>query len=382
MDKRIMGRNQESVSLLGFGCMRFPLTADGKIDEVMSEKLLDTAYAAGVNYFDTAWPYHDGTSEPFVGRILNKYPRDSYYLATKFPCWEANTLEDAKRVFKRQLERLDKSYFDFYMLHALDKNSWDKMVRLGIVDYFAEVQEQGLIRNYGFSFHDDYDVFEEIASYRAWDFLQIQYNYMDIDEQAGDKGYALTEKLGIPIIVMEPVKGGNLAALPGDISQELMSIDPEKSVASWALRWVADHPQVKLILSGMTTMDQVLDNIATVSPHVPLTEAEQVAIANVRSALRDRVNNGCTGCRYCMPCPYGVDIPANFRLWNVYGIFQSPGDVMWSWGNAIDDDKKAKNCTECGACEEACPQKIEIRRDLKKLQIEMDTVFAANKGKI
>lgn len=381
MDKRSMGRNGEKVSLLGFGCMRFPVTKDEKIDEIEAEKMLDAAYAGGVNYYDTAWPYHNGTSEAFVGRAMKKYPRDSFYFATKFPCWAAKTLDDAKRIFNVQLEHLQTDYVDFYMLHALDKGSWDRMVSLGIVDYFATLLEEGRIKNYGFSFHDSYEAFEEIASYRAWDFLQIQYNYMDIDEQAGDKGYALAKKLGIPIIVMEPIKGGNLASFPQEITSLFTNVRPVGSTASWALRWVAHHDQVKLILSGMTTMEQVKDNLNTFSPFVPLSPEEESAIVSVREALRKRVNNGCTGCRYCMPCPYGVDIPANFSLWNLYGVFQSPGDVMWNWGNAIADDKKAKNCAKCGVCEEACPQHIEIRRDLAILQVEMDAVYAANKGK-
>lgn len=381
MDKRSMGRNGEKVSLLGFGCMRFPLTKDGKIDETESQKMLDAAYAGGVNYYDTAWPYHEGTSEPFVGRAMKKYPRDSFYFATKFPCWEAKTLEDAKRIFELQLGRLQTDYIDFYMLHALDKGSWDRMLSLGIVDYFAGLLEEGRIRNYGFSFHDSYEAFEEIASYRAWDFLQIQYNYMDIDEQAGDKGYALAKKLGIPVIVMEPIKGGNLASFPNEITSLLTDVRPGVSTASWALRWVADHDQVRLILSGMSSMEQVTDNMKTFSPFLPLSPEDSTAIDKVREALRKRVNNGCTGCRYCMPCPYGVDIPANFSLWNLYGVFQSPGDVIWSWGTAMSENQKAKNCAKCGLCETACPQGIEIRRDLDLVQVEMDAVYAANKGK-
>ena len=379
MDKRTMGQTGEDVSILGFGCMRFPLTADKKIDEIEAEKLLDAAYAAGVNYFDTAWPYHEGTSEPFVGRVLNKYDRQSYYLATKFPHWEVQTKEDAKRIFEKQLERLDKDYIDFYLLHALGKDSWEKCVRLGIVELFDEMKAAGKIRHYGFSFHHEYDVFETIMKYRKWDFVQIQLNYLDVDEQAGIKGYRLAEELGVPVIVMEPVKGGNLSHFPEEINSAMQNADATKSTASWALRWVADLPNVKLVLSGMTTMDQVKDNLATFSPFVPLTQEEHRAIDTVRDMLRKRVNNGCTACGYCMPCPYGVDIPWNFAAWNVYGIFRNPGDVLWQWGVGDEEKKKAQNCVECGACEDACPQHISIRKDLKRLQTELDTVLATQK---
>lgn len=379
MDKRTMGGTGEDVSILGFGCMRFPLTADKKIDEIEAERLMDEAFAGGVNYFDTAWPYHEGTSEPFTGRVLNKYDRESYYLATKFPHWEAQSVDDAKRIFEKQLERLDKDYIDFYLLHALGKDSWEKVVRLGIVEFFDEMKAAGKIRHYGFSFHDEYEVFETIMKSRKWDFVQIQLNYLDVDEQAGIKGYRLAEELGVPVIVMEPVKGGNLSHFPEEVNSALQNVDATKSTASWALRWVADLPNVKLVLSGMTTMDQVKDNLATFSPFVPLTQEEHSAIDTVRDMLRNRVNNGCTACRYCMPCPYGVDIPWNFAAWNVYGIFRNPGDVLWQWGVGDEEKKKAQNCIECGLCEEACPQHLSIRKDLKRLQIELDQVLATQK---
>jgi len=379
MDKRTMGGTGEDVSILGFGCMRFPLTADKKIDEIEAERLMDEAFAGGVNYFDTAWPYHEGTSEPFTGRVLNKYDRESYYLATKFPHWEAQSVDDAKRIFEKQLERLDKDYIDFYLLHALGKDSWEKVVRLGIVEFFDEMKAAGKIRHYGFSFHDEYEVFETIMKSRKWDFVQIQLNYLDIDEQAGIKGYRLAEELGVPVIVMEPVKGGNLSNFPEEVNRALLGADPKMSTASWALRWVADLPNVKLVLSGMTTMEQVKDNLATFSPFVPLTQEEHGAIDIVRDMLRKRVNNGCTACRYCMPCPAGVDIPWNFAAWNVYGIFQNPGDVFWQWGFGDEEKKKAQNCVDCGLCEEACPQHISIREDLKRLQIELDQVLAKQK---
>ena len=374
MEYRKMEKIGVETSLLGFGCMRFPILENGKINEPESERMLDAAYKGGVTYFDTAYPYHDGDSEPFAGRALNKYERSSYFLATKLPCWKVQTLDDAKELFESQLTRLDKDYVDFYLLHSLGRESWDRMVSLGVIEYCEELKAQGRIRHFGFSFHDEYPVFEEIISYRKWDFCQIQLNYMDVDEQAGMKGYLLAEKLGIPVVVMEPVKGSSIAAFPEDITAIFREVTPEASTASWALRWVGSLPNVKVILSGMTTMEQVQDNLKTFSPFVPLSKDESAAVDKVVQVLNTRVNNGCTGCKYCMPCPFGIDIPYNFKVWNTYGIFRNAGQVNWEWKLSMEDKYKAKNCTECGVCEAACPQKIHIREDLKRVQIELDAV--------
>ena len=236
MEKRRMDKLGIDVSLLGFGCMRFPMTPDGKIDEPRAEEMLDRAIAEGVNYIDTAYPYHNGESEPFVGKALSKYDRDSFYLASKLPLWAVETLDDAKRIFAEQLERLRTDHIDFYLLHAVNKEKWDKMKELGVVDYCAQLRAEGKIRYYGFSFHDSYEVFEEIIRYREWDFCQIQYNYMDTQEQAGDKGYALAEELGVPLVIMEPVKGGSLANFSEDINAKFRALDADASIASWALR--------------------------------------------------------------------------------------------------------------------------------------------------
>ncbi len=370
MEYRSMDKLGIKTSLLGFGCMRFP-QQDGKINEPEAEKMIDTAIAAGVNYIDTAYPYHNGDSEPFVGRVLNKYPRDSYYLATKLPCWEVKTLDDAKRLFNEQLKRLDKDYIDFYLLHSLSGSGFDRMVSLGVPEYCDELKKQGKIKYFGFSFHDSYEAFEHIASYRKWDFCQIQLNYMDTDEQAGLKGYELTVKLGIPLVIMEPVKGGSLASLPKDMCDKFAEVCPDNSVASWAFRWVGSLPNVKVILSGMSTPEQVADNLKTFNSFKPLSEKEQETVLTVADMMKKRVNNGCTGCRYCMPCPAGVDIPRNFKVWNSYGIYGNKGSAIWEWDD-IEDNAKAKNCIKCGKCEKACPQKLSIREDLARLQAELD----------
>lgn len=372
--KREMNNLGISTSLLGFGCMRFPTDKDGKIDEIISEKMIDDAIAAGVNYIDTAYPYHNGDSEPFVGRVLDKYPRKAYYLATKLPCWQVNSVEDAEKLFYSQLERLNKEYVDFYLLHSLSRNTWCKMVELGVVEFCEKLKAEGKIKYFGFSFHDSYEAFEEIASYRKWDFCQIQLNYMDTDEQAGIKGYQLTEKLGIPLVIMEPVKGGSLAVLPDDITNEFRKLNPDASTASWALRWVGSLPNVKVILSGMSTPEQVYDNLSTFSDFKELNDDEQKAVAGIAQMLKKRVNNGCTGCNYCMPCPAGVNIPHNFRIWNLFGIYENVNSTKWQWEHDIDDAQKAKNCVGCGKCEKACPQKLSIRDNLKTLQSQLDTL--------
>ena len=214
VDKRSMPKLGIETSLLGFGCMRFPTSPDGAIIEDRAEKMIDEAISAGVNYIDTAYPYHNGDSEPFVGRVLEKYPRDSYYLATKLPCWQINSVEEAEQLFYSQLERLNKDNVDFYLLHSLSRNTWRKMRDIGVVEFCEKLKAEGKIKYFGFSFHDSYEAFEEILTYRKWDFCQIQLNYMDTEEQAGIKGYKLTEKLGVPLVIMEPVKGCLLYTSP------------------------------------------------------------------------------------------------------------------------------------------------------------------------
>lgn len=377
MEKRKMEKLGIETSLLGFGCMRFPVTADGKIDEPLAEKMMDQAIAAGVNYIDTAYPYHGGESETFVGKVLKKYDRNSFYLATKLPCWKVNKIEDVDTIFQEQLGKLQTEYIDFYLLHALDKERFHKMVELGTVKKLEELKAQGKIKYLGFSFHDSYDVFEEIVNYRDWDFCQIQLNYMDANEreefqQAGMKGYRLTEEKGIPLVIMEPVKGGSLAAFPEDITAKYRALDPEASVASFALRWVGSLPNVKVILSGMSTMEQVEDNLKTFSDFKPLSEKERQTIDEVVALINSRIQNGCTGCSYCMPCPAGVDIPRNFRIWNVYHMYRNYNMVKDRWENGLAEENKAKNCIKCGKCEKVCPQKLSIREDLERVQADLD----------
>ena len=372
MEKRKMENLGIETSLLGFGCMRFPVTAEGKIDEPEAERMLDKAIAAGVNYIDTAYPYHNGDSEPFVGRVLKKYDRNSFYLATKLPCWKVEEPGDTEKIFEEQLARLQTDHIDFYLMHALSGDSFRKMVQMGVVERLERLKAEGKIKYLGFSFHDGYEAFEEILNYRDWDFCQLQLNYMDTESQAGLKGYRLTQEKNVPLVVMEPVKGGSLAAFADDITGKFRELDPEASTASFALRWVGSLSNVKVVLSGMSTMGQLEDNLRTFSSFRPLSQAEADTIDGIVALINSRVQNGCTACRYCMPCPAGVDIPGNFRVWNTYHMYQNYNMVKNSWENGLGEEKQAKNCVKCGKCEKACPQKLDIREDLEKVQADMD----------
>lgn len=372
MEKRKMEKLGAEVSLLGFGCMRFPTNAEGKIDREKAEAMMDKAIAAGVNYIDTAYPYHGGESELFVGEVLKKYDRDSYYLATKLPLWAVHSLEDVDKLFNEQLSKLQTDYVDFYLMHAMGGSKWREMVKLGVVERLEELKAEGKIRYLGFSFHDSYEAFEEILNARDWDFCQIQLNYMDVNDQAGMKGYKLTEEKQVPLVIMEPIKGGMLANYGGDIADIFHALDKDASFASFALRWVATLPNVKVVLSGMSTMEQVDDNLKTFGDFKPMSEEELATVDKVVEILNNRVQNGCTGCSYCMPCPAGVNIPKNFRIWNTYHMYQNYNAVKWNWETEMRDEERANKCIECGKCEAICPQALQIREDLKRVMEDLE----------
>ena len=368
---------EENVSLLGLGCMRFPLNEDGTIDEAQAEAMIGRALNAGINYIDTAYLYHKGESEPFLGRALKKYPRNSFYLATKLPVWLVNSVEDAERLFKEQLSRLQTKYIDYYLLHALDAGRWEKLVKEGIIEWAEAKKASGKIRHLGFSFHDTYPVFREILTYRQWDFCQIQYNYIDTQVQAGDKGYELAAKMGVPMVIMEPVKGGRLANLPEEAKEALNEADPDRSAASWALRWVGSHENVKVILSGMSSMEQLEDNLETFGKFQPLTEAEEEAVEKAADLIRSRggtlLPDDDPNCRYCMPCPFGVNIPEMFSIWNNCAMFDEEEKAKKAYAEQKVQDASADLCKKCGACEKACPQGLSIRADLEKVAKELNT---------
>lgn len=370
---------EENVSLLGLGCMRFPLNEDGTIDEAQAEAMIGRALNAGINYIDTAYPYHKGESEPFLGRALKKYPRNSFYLATKLPVWLVNSVEDAERLFKEQLSRLQTKYIDYYLLHALDAGRWEKLVKEGIIEWAEAKKASGKIRHLGFSFHDTYPVFREILTYRQWDFCQIQYNYMDEHSQAGVEGLRYAHARGIPVIIMEPLRGGRLVNLLPESAKELFAQDEEhRTPAELALKWLYDQPEVNCVLSGMNSMEMVEQNVRTASEYGVgcMTESDRALVEAVRQEITKHVKVGCTGCGYCMPCPRGVDIPGTFRCYNaMYSEGKKSGRRDYLQCTAFrKNPASASQCVGCGKCEQHCPQHIEIRGELKAAAGELETV--------
>ena len=365
-------------SLLGYGGMRFPIVrGTGAIDEEKAAALIDRAVRGGITYFDTAWPYHEGGSEPFMGRVLSRYPRESYFLATKLPCWKVESREQARDILEQQLQRLRTPYVDFYLLHNLNRKTWEKMQKLDVLPLLEEYQRAGKLRRLGFSFHDDYAVFEEILRSRPWEFCQIQLNYMDTEHQAGLRGLELARSMSVPVVVMEPVKGGSLAQLPEEAARPLEEADPGATPSRWAMRWVASQPGVAVILSGMTTMEQLEDNLSTFSPLRPLSGEEQELVEETARRLQARLNNGCTGCRYCIPCPSGVDIPGSFQVWNNMAVYQNRRLTKRAWKN-LDPEERPDRCVGCGRCETLCPQQIPIREHLAQITGQVEQFLEEN----
>ncbi|MDP3386744.1 MAG: aldo/keto reductase [Eubacteriales bacterium] len=371
MEYREMEKLGVKPSLLGFGCMRFPTREDKSIDEEKSQALLDKAINNGLTYIDTAYPYHEKSSEEFLGRALSKYNRESYYLATKLPVWLVEEPSDVRKYFEEQCKNLNTDYIDFYLFHALGRDRWDSVKKHQMIEAVEKLRDEGKIRFIGFSFHDEYPVFEEILTYREWDFCQIQLNYVDTNIQQGMKGYELADRLGIPVIIMEPAKGGALAKLPEKMESIFYEIDKERSVASWAFRYIATLPNVKVVLSGMSDMQQVEDNLKTFNDFEPLNPSEMEAIQKVTQIYRSRQMNDCTGCNYCMPCPFGVNIPGNFGIWNQGSIYEDLERAKEKY-HRLDEGKRATACQECGACESQCPQSIPIINDLKRVALQFE----------
>ena len=355
--KNFNGGNKDH-SLLGFGTMRLPMNEDKTIDFAQAEKTIDKAYAEGVNYYDTAYIYHDGKAEAFIGEVLKKYPRDSYFLADKLPMWLIKEADDMERIFNEQLERCGVEYFDYYLAHSLGKKTVEVMRELNTIAFLEKKKAEGKIRHIGFSFHDDAECLRDVISMFDWEFCQLQLNYADWNRFGAHELYEIATSANLPIIVMEPVRGGMLANPAPAIAEIQKGYAPEKSCASWALRFVASQPNVCLVLSGMSDMSQVEDNLSTFADDTVFLNSEENAIIIKSMNILDNLKSiPCTGCKYCMPCPFGLEIPMIFGTYNNVELFKERYD---DYTKRIPEDKRADKCTGCGACMAACPQNIQI----------------------
>ncbi|MCG6905763.1 MAG: aldo/keto reductase [Desulfobacteraceae bacterium] len=371
MQYRYLGRTGCRVSALGFGCMRLPVIGgdEGRIDEAHAARLLQAAIEGGVNYVDTAYPYHRGASEPFVGRVLQGALRQKVILATKLPSWQVERREDFDQFLNEQLRRLRTDRIDCYLVHSLKADWWRKLAGLGVLEFLERALRDGCIRFAGFSFHDELDVFKEIVDAYDWDFCQIQYNYMDEETQAGTQGLAYAAAKGLGIVVMEPLRGGALAAqAPEDIRALWETGRVKRTPAEWALRWVWDRPEVGVVLSGMNSRAQLDENCRIAGEALPasLLPEEHALIDRVRACYRERIRVPCTGCGYCQPCPEGVNIPRIFALYNDGFVFGSHRWARIMYTQVSNAGQTAAGCIACGQCEEACPQGIDIIAGLRE----------------
>jgi uncharacterized protein len=381
MNTRINIKNKDELSILGFGCMRFP-TKGNSIDEKRSIAMIHNSIEEGINYFDTAYFYHGGKSESLLGKALSGGYRERVKIATKLPPFMVNKLDGAKKIFANQLLKLQTDYIDYYLLHMLtDKPTFDRMVSIGVMDWMEELKREGIIKNIGFSFHGGKVDFEKIIAAYPWDFCQIQYNYLDENNQATKSGLQLAYLKGIPVIVMEPLRGGKLVNnLPTDVIKTFEDYSEKRSPAEWALRWIWNHPEVNVILSGMSEEEQLNENIriAGSAEANSLSIEELELFDKVKAVMLEKTKVPCTACGYCMPCPFGVDIPSCFTAYNdkyLLGDKRNKFKYMQTLGVLSKQPAYASMCKECGKCEQHCPQNIEIRKQLKKVKKEMEGPF-------
>jgi uncharacterized protein len=365
MQYRKFGKLDWAVSALGFGCMRLPTRGtSADINEPEATRMLYHAIDQGVNYFDTAYSYHRGQSELVVGRVLKvgNY-RERVRLATKLPCWKVETEKDFDLLLNEQLGKLQTDHIDFYLLHALDKNSWHKMRDLNVLPWADRAIASGRIRYLGFSFHDDYDAFQEIVDATdQWTFCQIQYNYMDIENQAGTRGLRYAASKGLAVVIMEPLLGGRLVNPPAPIQSLWDTAPVRRSPAGWALQWLWDQPEVSVVLSGMSDMAQVEDNLASaaVSGVGTLTTADLDRVDEARQLYHSLSPIPCTKCQYCMPCPNGVNIPRNFDIFNMGKMYDKFEVARNDYEHWFPKEEWASECIACLECESLCPQSIPI----------------------
>ncbi|PWR74269.1 aldo/keto reductase [Methanospirillum lacunae] len=371
-------RCQDEISILGFGCMRLPQIPDQQngicVDEKKAIDMIHAAIEGGVNYIDTAYPYHNGESELIVGKALEGY-RDRVFVATKLPSWLITKREEMDTYLDEQLSRLNTDYIDFYLLHGLGGETWANLTRLGVLDFLDEARKDGRIKYPAFSFHDQFPVFQEIVDAYEWTFAQIQYNYMDEHYQAGTQGLEYASERGLGVVVMEPLRGGLLSGDIPLIHQYLLDAPVRRTPSEWGLRWVWNHPEVTVVLSGMSAMEQVKENLASTDQGLPdsLSVEELSVIEKMRDTFASRTKISCTGCRYCMPCPNNVEIPDCFTYYNQAYTYdakeKAQGVYLWALNGVFSGGIPgyASCCIECGECEDKCPQKLPIREYLKEV---------------
>ncbi len=378
MQYRPFGKLDWEVSALGFGAIRLPVIDNdqAKINEPEAIKMIRYAVDHGVNYVDTAYPYHGGHSEEVVGRALQEGYREKVKLASKLPVWLLQNADDLDRFLNEQLNRLQTDHLDFYLLHGLNKRTWPKISELGVFKWAEKAIKDGRFHYLGFSFHDEYEVFKEIIdAYDKWTFCQIQYNFMDTEYQAGTKGLKYAADKGLAVVIMEPIRGGQLAKTPPETVVRLWeSASIKRSPAEWALHWVWNQPEVSTVLSGMTTMDQVIENVESAnhsSPNILIPE-DLYLIEQVQAEYRKRSSIPCTNCKYCLPCPNNVNIPAILELYNDASMYGDVKRAQVLYQFRVQEGERADQCLECQECEEKCPQGIAISEWIIKAKDLLD----------
>ena len=375
MKYRTMGKLGIQASAFGLGCMRFNGEASGDsiINEEKAISLIRRAIDGGVTYLDTAYVYLDKTSEIVLGKALQDGYRDKVTIATKMPMEAVHNRKEMEDLLDLELKKLQTDHIDFYLMHGIDKKKWEYFKSIGAPEFFDDMKREGKIRYKCFSFHGPYDEFEYILNDWDWDMVQIQYNFMDIENQAGTKGLELAGSKGIPVVIMEGLLGGRLAKSPSNVQALYDAFPVKRSCVEWAFRWLCDHPEVSVVLSGCNEAEQIDENLRifdTVEPGI-MDENERKLMDDVRQAYLSRTKIGCTGCRYCMPCPNGVDIPGIFSVWNNVSLYEIDPKTDWLFGMIRNNKATADNCIECGACEAACPQHLSIIEQLKNAWSEI-----------
>lgn len=374
-----MGQLGWDASILGFGTMRLPTDKlTGKIDYAESTRMIRYAIDNGINYVDTAWMYHNEQSELFLGKALNDGYREKIKLVSKSPVWLIRNVEDFYSFFTKQLENLNSDYLDVYLLHGLTKSKWEKVKELNLLKEMGRLKAAGKIKHIGFSFHDSYETFKEITDFYKWDVVLLQYNYLDTDYEVTEKGLDYAYNKNIPVVVMEPLRGGKLAQNSEETDKIIGNFPEKRTPAEWSFRFVWNHPGVCCVLSGMSNLEQLQENIryAETAPCNSLSEEESEIIEQLKVTFLKKIKLNCTGCRYCTPCSQGVDIPENFNLLNAAAWEGKTQGWMLKWYKELDDEGittdwhgkgKASLCIQCGECIDKCPQKINIPEELENV---------------